>query len=180
MFKWRNNKLKGSHGFTIMEIVVVVFIISLSLTGIMSLVVQNVQVEYINKNMIMASQLVQEGLELVRNKRDNNWLAGSGWKTGIIGDNIYAITIDSSGAEPVIATIDVSDINDAKARLYIDDNGYYANLNSPDDEVSTAFFRIIEIKTETAASTTVECLVQWQTRNNTHGYSAQTVLYDWR
>lgn len=184
-------KLKKSKkkGFTIIEIVIVIFIIALSMVGIMSLVIQNMQVEYINKNMLIASQLVQEGLELVRNVRDNNWLADYNWKTGdgvdpdtdIIGDQTYAITLDTSGITS-IDIINVVDINDSKAKLYIDDNDFYVNLDPPAGATSTIFSRIIEIKTGAGAqaSTTVECVVKWSRGTNNYKYSAQTVLYNWR
>lgn len=185
--KSKNRKAEYSQGFTIMEIIVVIFIIALSLSGIMSLVVQNMQVEYINKNMLMASQLAQEGLELVRNVRDANWLSGTNWRTGdspgtdvdITQDNHYSISWDYSGG--AIKIYDADEINDSLTRLYMDNSGFYRHYSTPPaNATSTAFSRLITVDSVTNSSTTISCIVQWRIRNNTHRYSAQTVLYDWR
>jgi prepilin-type N-terminal cleavage/methylation domain-containing protein len=170
-----------NKGFTIMEMVVVIFIISFGLLGVISLVTQNVQVGYINKNMIIASQLCQEELELVRNIRDNNWLGDDDWKTGSstnsntnwIQDGIYSI--DYTGT-----ITNTTSINDPLARLFIDSNGFYRHIAAPGSATTTAFSRTLEIKSETVASTTAECVVQWKIGNNIHKFNAQTVLYNWR
>jgi prepilin-type N-terminal cleavage/methylation domain-containing protein len=174
-----NKNLNSKQGFTILEIIVVIFIITMGMVGILSLVHQNIQVEYVNKNTIIASQLSQEGLELVRNKRDTNWLNGVNWElsaspftnSDIIQDGSY--TIDYTG------TIDrvPDNINDAGTALYLDTNGYY--VNSPSAS-STVFSRIITVGNESVASTSVTCLVQWRKGTNVYNFSAQTVLYNWR
>lgn len=176
-----NTLSDAKRGFTIMEMVVVVFIISVGLLGVVSLVSQNVQVGYINKNMIVASQLCQESLELVRNVRDNNWLGDDDWQTGSstnsntdwMQDGLYSI--DYTGN-----ITDTTGIGDPAAKLYIDSNNLYRHFAMPGSATTTPFSRIIEIKSDTTASTTVECLVRWVTGNNIHDFTAQTVLYNWR
>jgi prepilin-type N-terminal cleavage/methylation domain-containing protein len=170
-----------SRGFTIMEMVVVIFIISFGLLGVVSLVTQNVQVGHINKNMIIASQLCQESLELVRNIRDNNWLGDDDWQTGSstnsntdwIQDGLYSI--DYTGT-----ITNTANINDPGAKLYIDGNNLYRHFVVPGLATTTAFSRTIEIKSQTIASTTLECSVNWMIGNNVHRFTAQTVLYNWR
>jgi prepilin-type N-terminal cleavage/methylation domain-containing protein len=170
-----------NSGFTIMEMIVVIFIISFGLLGVISLVTQNVQVGYINKNMIIASQLCQEELELIRNIRDNNWMGDDDWKTGSttnpntdwIKDGVYSV--DYTGT-----ITNTTGIDDPAAKLYIGANNLYRHLAVPGTATSTAFSRTAEIRSETAASTTVECVVQWKTGTNTHRFTAQTVLYNWR
>ncbi|MFA5248010.1 MAG: prepilin-type N-terminal cleavage/methylation domain-containing protein [Patescibacteria group bacterium] len=170
--------LKFQQGFTIMEVLAVIFIISFGLLGVMSLVNQNVQVGYINHNNIIASQLCQESLELCRNIRDNNWLAGNNWKTGI--NSATNIIQDGTYAIDYMGITNVTNINDPLAKLYIDSNSFYRHLVTPGTAITTAFSRTITVKTETAASTTLECAVQWQTGQNIHHFITQTVLYDWR
>ena len=171
-----------SEGFSIMEIIVVIFIISLGLVGVLSLIMQNIRVEQVNKNMLIASQLAQEGLELVRNKRDTNWLNGDDWETGdganpdtdIIQDGDYAI--DYTGQ-----ILDVDDIEDPDAKLYeVAGNFLRHYIAPPDDSSFTGFFRMITADTDTSnASTTFQCLVQWENRGTTYQYMTETVLYDW-
>lgn len=176
------NKL-SERGFSLMEMIVVMFIISLGLVGILSLVIQNIQVGSINKNMLIASQLAQEGLELVRNHRDDNWMSTtSDWELGdgldpntdIIQDGDYAIDYTDSGL------IDITGINDSAAKLYLDPDGFYRHYIAPGVAPETEFSRIIVADTDTSnASTTFQCIVQWEARGATHQYVAETILYDW-
>lgn len=163
-----------------MEVVVSIFIISLGMVGVASLVNQNIQAQYINKNVLVASQLAQEGLELVRNKRDENWLtpgndwllgAGAGSASDILQDGTYVI--DYTGA----IDASVNSIADPGARLYLGANNFYTHTSGA---TSTPFSRLITVTDNSPASSTIDCLVSWQDRNGTYSYKAETVLYDWK
>lgn len=157
----------NKKGFTLLELIVCVFIISLGLIGVLSLVIQNVQAQYINKNSLIASQLAQEGLELTRNIRDNNWLtAGANWDDGLAAGT-YKVDY-SNGISSA------SGINEAK--LYINANGFYDHINTG---TASGFNRLITVSDSTD-SITITCLVEWYERGFTHRYSAQTILYNWR
>lgn len=154
-----------------MEITVSLFIISVGMLGVLSLIAQNIKVDDVDRNTIIASQLAQEGLEVVRNERDYNWLADNEWTDNWIHDQSY--TVDYRGNfDP-----EVDSITDSGARLYINDEGFY---DHDDDGEATSFSRIITVSEPTAASTSVSCLVQWQDRGDDYQYVADTVLYDWR
>ena len=157
-------KSKTEFGFSILEVIIAIFIISMGLIGVLSLVVQNVQVQYINKNNLIASQLAQEGIELVRNIRDNNWLDGENWKQGIVGDGSYAI--DYTGA---IINVDSAVV------LKIDSSGYYWHGGGAD----TNFSRLIEA-VENEDGVDIKSTVVWEERGNSHNYIAETLLYDWK
>jgi hypothetical protein len=130
--------------------------------------------------MVVASQLSQEGLELVRNKRDLNWLEKGDWEfsstTGsrldIVQDGTYAL--DRSGAVNAAP----NGINDSGTLLYLDAGGFYSHSVTASP---TVFSRLITVNPiSPSASTTVTCLVQWRRGTNSYNFSAQTVLYDWR
>ena len=177
--------LNSRHGFTILEITVCIFIIVMGLMGVLSLANQNIQVETINKNTLIASQLAQEGLEMVRNKRDMNWLQGGDWEKSsssvadsrldILQEPTYRYTIDAfNGALVPIST----GINDPQTQLYLNSSGYYTHDST--NAHATGFNRLISVGNESAASTSVTCLVQWKKGTNTYNFSAQTVLYNWK
>jgi type II secretory pathway pseudopilin PulG len=178
--KFSKFKISGDNsGFTILEIVAVIFIIALGLSGVMSLVNQNIQTGYINKNTLIASQLAQEGLELVRNKRDINWLQKGDWKTSSTTNSRLDIIQDGAYAVDYTGAIDaaVNDIADPGAKLYLTAGGFYTHAVTA---VPTSFSRLIAVGDESGASTTVRCDVRWQKGTNAYNYSALTVLYDWR
>ncbi|HTW96998.1 MAG TPA: hypothetical protein VMD74_05070, partial [Candidatus Methylomirabilis sp.] len=165
-------------GFTLLEIIVVVFIISLGLLAIVSLVTQNIQVEFINKNMLVASQLSQEGLELVRNKRDVNWLRKDDWQTGTTTTTNFNILQDGTYTIDYTGTINSApnSINDPAAQLYLNGSGFYNHTSgSP-----TPFSRLIIASNIGTASTSITCLVQWKRGTNTYNFAAETALYNWR
>ena len=66
-------KNQNISAFTLLEVIVVLAIVSLSLLGTLSLIIQNIQVQGLNRKSLVAYQLAQEGLELIRNTRDANW-----------------------------------------------------------------------------------------------------------
>jgi len=171
------NDKKEKLGFSLLEVIVAIGVTAIGLLGIISLVAQNVQAQYLNRNILIASQLAQEGLELVRNKRDINWLTpGNNWKTGagsgtdsdIVQDNDYSI--DYSGNINDIDSID-------DARLYIDNNGFYTQAVTA---TSTYFYRLITVTGETADSVDINSRVVWSDRRGNKEYIASFVLYNWR
>ncbi len=166
---WRV-RAANNLGFTILEVTVVIFIIVLGMVGVLSLATQTIKVANYNKNEFIASQLAQEGVELIRSIRDSNWLiSGNSWNTDIT-DGVYAI--DYRGRNSISA---VSDIDDANAKLF--KVGNYYITGSGDD---TSFSRTITMLTGGSNDLSVESNVRWQERGDYHYYTVSTVLYDWR
>ncbi len=164
------NNITMKYGFSILEIITVIFIIATGLVGIMSLVVQNIQIQYVNKNNLIASQLAQEGLELIRNKRDNNWLNGIIWNDGLTAGNYvndYTGYINS-----------VSGMEEAKLQIKTNtgEEFYLYDVSEPDSN----FSRLITITESDTEHINVSCRIEWPDRGNIYNYVADTVLYDWR
>lgn len=169
--KSTNNKKK--HGFTVLEAVVGISIITMGLLGVSSLVVQNIQVQQVNRNYLIASMLAQEGIELVRNVRDENWITmGNEWDTDITdGDGTFII--DYYGRLSIDDSVDV--ISDPGALLFIDGNNYYAHSGG----TQTPFSRLISV-VDNIDYIIVTAMVSWQGRGRTYDYVAETLLYNWR
>ena len=62
-------------GFTLVEALVSVLVLSASLVAITSLLTRAIQATIISQDYLIASKLAQEGLEMVRVKRNNNLIA---------------------------------------------------------------------------------------------------------
>lgn len=71
------------RGFTLIETLVAILLLSLMLTGASALVQQALQASSKIKNDTTALFLAQEALELVRYQRDTNRLGGVGWMNGL-------------------------------------------------------------------------------------------------
>jgi prepilin-type N-terminal cleavage/methylation domain-containing protein len=174
--------LKNKKGFTLLEIMAVLSVISIGMLGIVSLVIQNIQAQNVNQSYLVASMLAQEGLELVRNIRDENWLQERDWKFGdgagsptdIVQDLNYAIDYHPTGISDNGGN-EVNSITDPRAHVYLN-GGFYDNSETGQ---ITPFSRLITVA-DNGGYLDVDALVQWKERGRIHEYKASTVLYDWR
>lgn len=164
--------IRNNIGISILEVVVAIMIIAMGLVGVLSLVIQNIKAQYINKNVLIASGLAGEGLELVRNVRDLNWLTVGNWKKDLVGDGTYAI--DYGGRASINKAVDL--IDEAGARLYVDGNGFYAHTATA---AATNFYRLITA-VDQGNYLDIKCSVRWKEGTQNHDYTAETYLYDWR
>lgn len=120
---------RQTKAFTLIEIMVVVSVVTIAFISIVGLVQKTMMLYYDNKNVLIANNLAQEGLELVRFVRDDNWMTP---KTYPIAQNYFArsISVDSGGLNPtdsvgqragnkLIFTIDSTILDDSLSRLSI-------------------------------------------------------------
>ena len=71
-----------NNAFTLIEVVVAIFIIALVIVGVFTLIQRTIMDRAFIASQLQASYLAQEGIELVRNQRDENWLNGiTPWDT---------------------------------------------------------------------------------------------------
>jgi len=164
-------------GFGILEVLVSMLIITMGLVGVLSLVLQNINAQYINRNVLIASELAQEGVELTRNIRDSNWLsAGNSWEQDLVNGSSRQFIIDYRGRSSLA---DVANISDSAANLKIDTNSFYWHGAG----TASVFNRIINTTDIIAGGENylnVTCTVQWRERNQYHDYVVSTLLYNWR
>lgn len=66
-------------GFSIIEVLVGIFIFSLGLVSIFMLLTSSLNLNELNKNQIIASNLAREQIELFRNIRDTNYATLHSW-----------------------------------------------------------------------------------------------------
>lgn len=181
--------IKNNTGYSIIEVLVAFTIITIGLVSILALADQNIKTHQINRNTLIASQLAQEGLELVKNTRDENWLIeGNMWNRGaginsqsdIIQDGTYTISIKNAQGDMNIDNT-ANTINDAATKIYIAPAGFYTNDNVAGYQ-NTIFRRLITISStdDTLPYIEVEAKVGWQDRGTERFYTAKTLLYNWR
>ena len=142
-----------SKGFTIIELVISVFILSIAVVGIFSAFsVMNVLTSD-TTDRLTATYLAQEGLEIVRNIRDTNWLSMDDWGcvSSIIDDDTPCPVLWSDGLteSPDCSNGCKADYKTSMSpfasvdKLYLNDEGFY------DHDISgapTKFKREIIIK----------------------------------
>ncbi|MFZ2626129.1 MAG: hypothetical protein WAX81_00395 [Candidatus Moraniibacteriota bacterium] len=69
VFKNKKNRL----GYMLIEAVIATFIVGIVLVTFLTVMAASYRTEFSKRDIIIASNLAQEGIEIVRNIRDNNW-----------------------------------------------------------------------------------------------------------
>jgi type II secretory pathway pseudopilin PulG len=166
-----NNFNKKNKGFTILEAIFTFTIIVVGFSGVMTLILKTARYSQINNYNLVAAYLAQEGLELVRNIRDSNWLAGKTgdrWREGI-DNRSYIIDYNDNS------------LRTGSPNLYIDaSNGFYSHDNSITN-TKTIFQRVISISTP---SSDCKCIlasstVTWSDFGITRSITVSERLYNW-
>ena len=153
-----------NKSFTLIESVVAIFMLTVGTVGAFSLIQKTLAFTSINSSRLAAAYLGQEGIELVRNIRDANYLAKIAWDNGL---NSCAGGCEIDYNDPVLVPY--------SGRLLKIDGGFY-NYDSGTD---TFFKREITI-TPQAGALNISVEVNWTERARTHHVIVQTELYDWR
>jgi len=163
-------KKYSTKGFTILEVMLSIFILTAAVAGSFSLIQQTLHASSLNQSKLIAYYLGQEGIEIVKNIRDNNWLEqyrtdpALPWDDGL-DEGEYIAAFDDQALRIF------EDIP-----LYLNDDGFYGYAGTN----STTFKRKITINKidSSALSATVE--ISWEQGKKT--YTVDPVvdyLYNW-
>ena len=72
---------KNSHGFTLVELLISIIIFTIGLMSVYSLITSSIHAAATGRDKIMASNIGQERIEIVRYIRDRNWVLHQNWNT---------------------------------------------------------------------------------------------------
>jgi prepilin-type N-terminal cleavage/methylation domain-containing protein len=161
------------RGFTFLEVVAAMSVITLALLGLASLAVQTIQARSVKEHVLVASMLAQEGIELVRGVRDENMFLRNRPFDEDIADTDNSFIIDHRGRTNIDDTPNSDD--DAAARLFLN-AGFYSHDPSGVPSPYSRLIRIVPGVEYFAVSSTVT----WQDRSTTRNYVAETKLYKWQ
>jgi len=153
----------NSKGFTFIEVMVAISVTIVGIVGIYTLVPRVFSVVSTSKDKFISSQLAQEGIELIRNVRDSNWLAGKSWDNSLTGYEA-GCEIDYNDSSPV---------SYQNRYLQIDSNGFY----NYGQGANTKFKRKITISPESNLLA-VEVEIIWQGKYSP--LRVRETLYNWR
>ena len=173
---------KSQSGFSLLELIVAVFILTVGILGVQALIRENLVLVFHSKNRLTAAYLAQEGIEIVRNIRDTNWVRLRAHPALLIhwDDEIFCCPRLSCDCE--------ADYNDLRLELWqgrplnLDDKGFYSYdvTNNP-----TNFKRKITVTSRPATphqlqdqlQVTVE--VEWTERGRSYSIVVLGNLYNW-
>lgn len=172
---------KIKNGFTLLEAIVAIFVLIVAISGSFTLINYVISSTPVTTSKLIASYMAQEGIELIRNIRDTNWLQATGvWDKGLSSECTGACQcIDANGC-----VVDYADTNqlDPILQAYtgqflnIDANNLYGYSGG----TSTKFQRQIIISPLSPDILNVSISIYWQDKGINYQINAQENLYNWR
>lgn len=192
----KKNKQLNASGFTLVEVMASVAILSIGLVGCLTAINYNLRNISSGEKKIAATSLAAEGIELARNVRDTNWLAGNNWDLNIEGANPSSETIkffcgNADNNQQVPSSPDTLAACGANCRVYVytkdgsgercysDDFGNQPGYNNT-SPIATNFYRLITLNKTSDHSVDVEASVKWTEGSQTKSLTVKESLYNWK
>lgn len=167
--------LKGNRGFTLLEVLVAIFVIIIGVTGAVNLISYTVSGVVIGKSQIIATNLAQEGIEIVRNIRDSNWIEqrsdpGLAWNDGLGADD-WSVQYNSPSL-----------LSFTNVPLQLNSNGFYGydGVQGYAGGTDTRFKRTITITNISGNEIKVVSQISWSERGRSYTVNAEDRLFNWK
>jgi prepilin-type N-terminal cleavage/methylation domain-containing protein len=174
---WNKILNKNKKGFTLLEVIVAVFIISVGIGGVANIMPSLISGVSLNQSRLVAAYLAQEGIEIVRNIRDTNWLEAhkADATTPLWDDGLAACSLGceldytfASSSAPSLAAYG------AGRYLNIIPSGFYGYGAG----TQTKYKRKIII-VDNADILTISSEVFWSDRGKSYSFPVQEKIYKW-
>lgn len=164
----KNQLNTKSKGFTLVEVLVALFVLTTAIVACLNAVNRGLSSTQNAKSKLIAANLVQEGIEVVRNIRDTNWLEQRTnpdllWDDGLSAGD-WEVTYQSQSLSPYLGRY-----------LRINANGFYNYTIGTD----TKFRRKITIQRIADDQLRIISGVEWQEKGKTYNLTAVSDLYNW-
>ena len=162
----------NNKGFSLIEVITAIFILTVGIGGSFSLIYQTLSAVYGVRSELEASFLAQEGVEIVKNLRDNAWL-----ESRAATSTSWLANLSQAGGnyEADYSSQYLSQAYSSSDYLKINSDGYY-NSSSGDN---TNFTR--EISRTNVSTTTVKVVVtvNWRTAGKSRSLQVVENITDW-
>lgn len=168
----QNTKNKG---FTMIELMVTIAVLSFGIVGVYGAFYSFVKLTSNISYRFTSAYLAQEGLEIVRNIRDNNVIAHAPWSTGLMGCSTGCQGDYKTGTSLQASQNQLLPYSDSNF-LKLNADGFY----SYDQGTPTIFKRKIII-TQPSGTDILKVNVQvfWDYSGKSYNISGEEYLYNW-
>jgi len=179
--------MANQKAFTIIELVISIFIITVAVVGIYSAFSLAIILSSDAGNRLTAAYLVQEGQELVRNIRDTNWLNNSDWLASELGNACSSeceLDYKSTEAIPWIQTdrLNIGNVNGFYTLSTIDASPTKFNRKitiNPIDSTDYAVLVRVEVSWDEKSNLLYLKQVAGECNTKYNCVEAETTLYNW-
>lgn len=173
---------KNQGGFTIIEIIASVSVLLFGVLGVYAFFFPSFNITYNVANKLTAIYLAQEGLEVARNIRDNNFMKSVNdpnveWSDGLIECELGCQLDYKTKTLAEAPANQLKDFNPSEFLMAEPDTG---NLYGYDSGINTKFQRKITVTRESGMDVLkVFVLVTWDYKGETHSFETGEYLYNW-
>lgn len=174
------------RGFSLIETLVAITVLIGAIAGPLTLASQGIKAASLFKNQLIASNLAQEGMELVHAKRDSNILQGKGWMEDITdsitrcGDVGCYVRYDPTKNDFTQIIFQPCDAIGCP-KFFVTPEGWYAQKPVKETgDAETTFRRTIRVTNVAAGrEVKVETELAWQERFSTLTFDLEERLLKW-
>jgi len=192
------------QGLTFIEAMAALGILIIGVIAGLTLAAYNLNVSVAAEGRLLAANFAREGIEVIRQIRDSNWLSGAGWSENILEDaeNHYRLITKFDPAANQWVTQDVTDDIDSctVCQIYYDSStGVYNHdplkektdyrrlirvnhicwVNGLDQEVILGIGAVCSGNQELIGYQ-LTAQVTWRDNNQDHSLEAVDRIYNWR
>lgn len=160
-----------NKGFSLIEVITAIFVLTVGIGGAFSLIYQTLSAVYTVRSELTASFLAQEGVEIVKNLRDNSWLesraaTSTNWMSHLseTGGSNYELDYSTQGLSQT-----------GSNHMKIDSNGLF-NYTSGDQ---TSFTRSISLTNISTSTVKVVVDVGWQAAGKSRSLEVVENITNW-
>ena len=188
--KTKNYKLKTDAGFTLLEAIVAIFILLVGTTGAMTLISRGIVGLNVSRENLIATNLAQEGLEIIHNIRDTNWLDSAApdwndWDDDGIADDCSSpctgfVLWNSSRLEQIPFDLKWNNFSGHYDNIGVSEKAFYRIINiidNPDGNLSTPDVRVVST---VGWGGDGSCISGGVPSNRKYCLTLEERLYNWR
>ena len=170
----------NKKGFTILELLGAILVISIGVLTAYGVVQRIITYTIDSSDRIVAAYLVKEGVEIVRNIRDTNWINNRDFDFGIIDASCllgyWEIEYNELNLACCSSCDGTDDFNDLRF-LKVNASGYYSYSFGG---TNSKFKRKITITPDGVDKLKVIVDVFWKKRTQISSIRVQENIYDWK
>ena len=191
MIKQKRQKIIKNEGYTLIEVVIVLMITAVVFVSIYALFAKSMKYDTEGRYEIIASELAQEGVEMIKNKKEKNEMDWAIWngnddlanlKTfegiGSLLNCNPSLAWDSNGGNYAFSC----DVNNTKIQ-YDKSSGVYETVTTTCSNGQPCFKRICSSSTvDTNSALRVTCQVSWDSsllNGAPRSVKTTLILTDW-
>ena len=166
----KQHLLQATKGFTLIESMVAISVLLLAVTSVLFVVSKSVSFSGVARDQITAFYLAQDAIECIKNKRDNNSLAGESWLGGLGPCMGGTCMIESRNCGVVSCSGQCPPLKLSEAGIY--------NYDIGED---TIFRREVEIQEiSPGREATLDVTLRWKRRLIERDFTIREHLFNWK